>query len=167
MATETHLLRVVYEVSLLPHQKAAFFKQEQSLRSHALLHQTSEQLQQYFSGSLKEFSLPVLPQGTVFQMRAWRALQTIPYGCTFSYRDQAVVLGHGRYARAVGRANAQNPLCIIVPCHRVVASSGALSGYVGGREAKAYLLDLERTLVNSADQSISLKRQKATRPYIR
>ncbi len=101
------------------------------------------QLREYLRGSRKTFDLRLRPIGTPFQHRAWAALQSIPYGQTRSYVQQATDLGNPKASRAVGRANAQNPLPIVIPCHRVIGHSGALTGFAGGLKAKRWLLDLE------------------------
>ncbi|MBX6769589.1 MAG: methylated-DNA--[protein]-cysteine S-methyltransferase [Actinomadura rubrobrunea] len=102
------------------------------------------QLAAYFAGEPTEFDLPLALHGTPFQRRVWTALQKIPYGETVSYGELAQEIGRPTAARAVGLANGRNPICIIVPCHRVVGSTGSLTGYGGGIERKRYLLDLER-----------------------
>jgi methylated-DNA-[protein]-cysteine S-methyltransferase len=102
------------------------------------------ELDKYFSGKLHEFSLPLDLRGTDFQIRCWRALLTIPYGETRSYLDIARAIGHPKACRAVGMANNRNPIAIIVPCHRVIASSGSLCGYGGGLDLKRRLLELEQ-----------------------
>ena len=101
------------------------------------------QLDEYFAGSRRTFELPLHPAGTTFQQQAWSALQNIPYGETSSYGKQAAAIGHPDGARAVGAANGQNPISIIVPCHRVVGANGSLTGYGGGLEAKRWLLQHE------------------------
>jgi len=103
------------------------------------------QLMEYFDGRRRTFDLTLDPQVTEFQGRVLAALQTIPYGETRSYRDIAIAVGNPRAVRAVGGANASNPLPIVIPCHRVIGSSGDLTGFGGGMEAKRYLLDLERS----------------------
>lgn len=110
------------------------------------------QLAAYFSGDLLEFDLPLRPVGTPFQLSVWAALRTIPYGETRSYGAVATQIGNPPAARAVGLANGRNPISVIVPCHRVVGSSGTLTGYAGGLERKRYLLDLERDRVSGAAQ---------------
>ncbi|MBK8902361.1 MAG: methylated-DNA--[protein]-cysteine S-methyltransferase [Anaerolineaceae bacterium] len=102
------------------------------------------QLTAYFAGELQTFDLSLAPQGTLFQQRVWAYLQTIPYGRTITYGAIAEALGKPSASRAVGAANGRNPLAIVVPCHRVVGSSGALTGYAGGLRFKAALLALER-----------------------
>ena len=110
----------------------------------ALLKKTDSQLREYFSGKRKKFDLPLLPQGTGFQMSVWKALQTIPYGKTCSYKDIAVLAGNEKACRAVGMANNRNPITIIIPCHRVIGKDGSLTGYGGGLDIKEYLLQLEK-----------------------
>lgn len=105
---------------------------------------TAEQLAGYFRGELRTFDVPLAPAGTPFQQRVWSALREIPYGETRSYRDIAIRIGAPTAVRAVGLANGRNPLSVIVPCHRVVGSNGALTGYGGGLHNKQLLLDLER-----------------------
>jgi methylated-DNA-[protein]-cysteine S-methyltransferase len=109
-----------------------------------VLAETIAQLQQYFAGTRRYFDLPLDPVGTPFQQQAWLALRTIPYGETVTYGEQARRLGDPNKARAVGAANGRNPLPIVVPCHRVVGSNGSLTGFGGGLENKAWLLDHER-----------------------
>jgi len=102
------------------------------------------QLEEYFRGDRREFDLPLAPTGSVFQLKVWGALRTIPYGTTASYGQIAHELGLPRGAsRAVGLANGANPIPIVVPCHRVIGSDGTLTGYGGGLERKQRLLQLE------------------------
>jgi methylated-DNA-[protein]-cysteine S-methyltransferase len=108
--------------------------------AHPVLAVAARQLTEYFAGERTDFDVPLEPQGTVFQLAAWQALRTIPYGQTVSYGEQARRLGDVNKSRAVGAANGRNPLSIIVPCHRVVGSDGSLTGFGGGIEAKAWLL---------------------------
>ena len=109
-----------------------------------LIEETGRQLDEYFGGSRTTFELPLDPVGTEFQQRAWRALREIPYGETVSYGTQARRLGDVGLARAVGAANGRNPISIIVPCHRVIGSTGALTGFAAGIDTKRFLLDHER-----------------------
>ena len=102
------------------------------------------ELNDYFAGERREFSVPLDLRGTEFQLSCWHALLEIPYGETRSYRDIAETIGHPHAYRAVGMSNNRNPVAIIVPCHRVIASSGSLCGYGGGLDVKRKLLDLER-----------------------
>jgi len=101
------------------------------------------ELAAYFSGELQEFAVPIRGAGTSFRKRVWEELCKIPYGETASYRDIAERIGNPKAVRAVGGANHNNPISIIVPCHRVIGTNGSLTGYGGGMEAKRWLLDLE------------------------
>jgi methylated-DNA-[protein]-cysteine S-methyltransferase len=102
-----------------------------------------DQLEEYFAGDRRAFDLPLALDGTAFQQRVWAALQEIPYGRTATYGEIAASMGHPGAARAVGMANNRNPIAIIVPCHRVVGSNGALVGYGGGLDRKRMLLEME------------------------
>lgn len=106
------------------------------------------QLDEYFRGERQEFSLRLAPEGTDFQKTVWRQLTTIPYGQTVSYLDIARLIGNEKSVRAVGAANGQNPIAIIVPCHRVIGSNGQLTGYGGGLWRKEWLLRHERRLTS-------------------
>lgn len=108
-----------------------------------VIEQTIEQLNEYFRGERKTFDLPLLPVGTDFQLKVWRALQDIPYGETITYAEEAARIGRPRSFRAVANANGRNPIAIVIPCHRVIGSNGTLTGYGGGMEAKQFLLELE------------------------
>jgi methylated-DNA-[protein]-cysteine S-methyltransferase len=101
------------------------------------------QLDAYFAGELERFELPLAPRGTEFQRGVWEALLEIPYGSTTTYSELARAIGRPSACRAVGAANGRNPLAVIVPCHRVLGSAGALTGYGGGLERKRRLLSLE------------------------
>lgn len=102
------------------------------------------QLDEYFAGMRRDFDFPIRLHGTLFQEKVWAALRTIPYGETRSYRDIAAAIGKPKACRAVGMANHRNPICIVVPCHRVIGAGGALVGYGGGLDMKKGLLELER-----------------------
>jgi len=103
-----------------------------------------DQLDAYFAGKLKIFTMPLLfEKGTTFQRSVWKALQSIPYGETRSYKDIATIIGNPKAVRAVGGANNKNPIGIVIPCHRVIGSNGKLVGYAGGLEKKKMLLKLE------------------------
>jgi methylated-DNA-[protein]-cysteine S-methyltransferase len=102
-----------------------------------------EQVLAYLAGARRDFDLPLAPRGTVFQQRVWTALRRIPFGETRTYRDLATALGNPGASRAVGRANATNPICLIVPCHRVIGADGSLTGFAFGEDLKRRLLDLE------------------------
>jgi methylated-DNA-[protein]-cysteine S-methyltransferase len=111
---------------------------------HPVLLETERQLREYFAGKRKTFSVALDMRGTRFQKDVWEALLAIPFGQTRSYRQLAKQLGNPRATRAVGAANGRNPISIIVPCHRVIGSSGKLTGFAGGLEVKAHLLGLEK-----------------------
>lgn len=117
---------------------------------HPVLALAAAQLTEYFDGTRTEFDLPLDPNGTPFQHQAWDALVRIPYGETVSYGEQATMLGDKNKARAVGAANGRNPIPIVVPCHRVVGSNGHLTGFAGGLDTKAWLLDHELKVRASA-----------------
>ena len=102
-----------------------------------------KQLGDYFRGRLRSFDLPLAPQGTGFQRAVWAQLLKIPYGKTWSYQELARRIGNPAATRAVGTANGRNPLCVFIPCHRVVRASGEIGGYAGGVEIKELLLRLE------------------------
>ena len=107
------------------------------------LKEAVRQLKAYFSGKLRAFDLPLAAEGTDFQRRVWKALFKVPYGTTANYGDIARSVGNPAAARAVGLANGRNPIAIIVPCHRIIGSSGKLVGYGGGLHNKQALLKLE------------------------
>ena len=112
---------------------------------HPLLRAAVEQLAAYFARDLKEFDLPLAPQGTDFQQRVWEQLRGIGYGETASYGQIAHRLGHTNAAsRAVGLANGRNPIPIVIPCHRVIGADGSLTGYAGGMDRKRLLLGIEQ-----------------------
>lgn len=108
----------------------------------ALLKEVKKQLNEYFLGIRKTFDVPMEPEGTEFQKRAWQTLLTIPYGECISYGEEARRMGC-KCARAVGSANGRNPICILIPCHRVVRTGGFLGGYAYGIQMKQFLLELE------------------------
>ena len=111
---------------------------------HPMMEQVKNELDAYFNGSLRNFTVPLQAPGTEFQESVWAALQNIPYGETRSYADVAEKIDHGDAVRAVGRANGDNRIAIIIPCHRVVGSDGELTGYGGGLWRKEYLLAMEQ-----------------------
>ena len=111
--------------------------------THSVLLEAEQQLQEYFNGKRRQFTIALDPIGTSFQKQVWEALVAIPFGQTRSYSQLAVQLGNPKAVRAVGAANGRNPISIIVPCHRVIGASGSLTGFAGGLEAKATLLTLE------------------------
>ena len=110
----------------------------------AVLDRARAELDQFFGGTLREFTVPLAPRGTEFQRSVWQALRRIPFGQTVSYGQIAKEIGRPAAVRAVGAANGQNPICILIPCHRVIGADGSLTGFGGGLERKSFLLDLER-----------------------
>lgn len=108
-----------------------------------------KQLEEYFAGSRQEFELSVAPEGTEFQLDVWHALRKIPYGQTITYGEQARRIDRTSASRAVGTANGQNPISIVIPCHRVIGADGSLTGYAGGIDRKRKLLELEGVLNGS------------------
>lgn len=110
-----------------------------------ILNDAIVQLNEYFSGERKVFELPLAAKGTPFQQQVWHALTKIPFGETWSYQQIANEIGNPKAVRAVGLANGKNPISVVVPCHRVIGKNGKLTGYAGGVERKAKLLELERT----------------------
>jgi methylated-DNA-[protein]-cysteine S-methyltransferase len=130
---------------------STFFEEALSQES-PILKQAKTELEEYFLGKRREFNVPLGAQldrwelGTAFENRAWQTLLKIGFGQKISYKEQALWMGNPKAIRAVGRANGKNPLCIFVPCHRVVGAHGSLVGYGGGLEMKAYLLNHERKI---------------------
>ena len=112
-----------------------------------IIEQTFNQLEEYFSGKRKTFSIPLVLKGTDFQMKVYKALCGIMYGETISYKQLAEKIGNPKACRAVGNANNKNPIAIIIPCHRVIGSNGDLVGYAGGVQIKQKLLEIEKNVV--------------------
>ena len=123
------------------HRKAP---EKEWVRNERPFSEAMRQLRAYFAGKLREFDLPLEMEGTEFQLSVWRELRRIPYGATASYLEIARRIGNAKAVRAVGLANGQNPIPIIVPCHRVIGSDGSLTGFGGGMENKRKLLELEK-----------------------
>lgn len=115
-------------------------------KAFPVLIEASNQLTEYFSGKNVQFTVPLSAKGTDFQVKVWNALQSIPYGETWSYQEIADFIGNPKAVRAVGAANGKNPISIFVPCHRVIGMNGKLTGYAGGVERKRRLLELEGDL---------------------
>ena len=115
-----------------------------------------EQLNAYFAGELTEFDLPLNPIGTEFQQSVWKALQTIPYGETISYGEQARRIGNPNASRAVGGANGANPIAIVIPCHRVIGSNKSLTGFTGGLDKKQFLLAHEQAVKPPEEDQLRL-----------
>ena len=117
-----------------------------------LLSEGKRQVLEYLDGKRRVFDLPLAPRGTEFYRSVWRALEAIPYGETRSYRDIAQAVGRPKAVRAVGQANHNNPIPIIIPCHRVVGANGSLTGYGGGLDMKKHLLRLEAGVVEGKER---------------
>jgi len=115
--------------------------------NHPLLIRLENELGEYFAKKRELFTLPISPSGTIFQKCVWKTLLKIPYGSTISYAVEAKMLGNPKAIRAVANANSKNPISIIIPCHRVIASSGKIGGYSGGLWRKEFLLSLERAKI--------------------
>ena len=129
--------------------RLAFDEPGHTADAHPHLGRAADELARYFDGQLDAFTVPLDPTvGTPFQRSAWAYLRTIPSGQTRTYGQQAAAIGNPTAARAVGRANGANPLCLIIPCHRVVGRSGDLTGFAHGTERKRWLLDHERRHAN-------------------
>lgn len=111
--------------------------------SAPVLEQAAQELAEYFSGTRRDFTVPLAPEGSDFQQKVWAALRSVPYGTTASYKDIAVQTGKPGAAVAVGQANSKNPIPVIIPCHRIIGANGKLTGYTGGLHIKKALLRLE------------------------
>jgi methylated-DNA-[protein]-cysteine S-methyltransferase len=140
VASETGLIAILWENDNPRRVPLADLVED---TNQGILVETGRQLNEYFAGKRDEFAIPLDMRGTAFQKDVWRALQAIPFGKTRSYGEIAKQVGRPTSSRAVGAANGRNPISIVVPCHRVVGSSGKLTGFAGGLEAKAHLLNLE------------------------
>jgi O-6-methylguanine DNA methyltransferase len=138
VASERGLVALEFRAKLKRKSATTFLCSDEKLAPYR------RELEQYFAGELRQFTVPLDLRGTDFQMRCWQALLKIPYGETRTYAQQARAVGKPQAFRAVGMANHDNPIAIIVPCHRVIASDGKLGGYGGGLPLKQNLLDLER-----------------------
>ncbi len=124
--------------------KGSEIREDTILLETPLIKETYIQLLEYFKGTRKTFNVPLLLKGTSFQNKVWEALLSIPYGETRTYKQIASQIGNSKACRAVGLANNHNPICIVVPCHRVIGANGHLTGYSGGLKVKKYLLGLEQ-----------------------
>lgn len=132
-------------------------------KNHSILRDAEKQLSEYFTRKRTKFDLTFDLKGTEFQQKVWKSLLSIPYGTTVSYADIARKIGKPKAVRAVGNANNKNPICIVAACHRVVSSSGALTGYAGGLDAKATLLTLESVGLETAGKPHSGKARATTK----
>jgi len=138
IAQEYALREIVFQ----PKEQAHTINSEW-IHGSELVEQTKNELKAYFVGQLKQFSVNVNPHGTPFQKQIWKEVLAIPYGQVCSYQDVANNINNSAACRAVGRANSQNSIPIIIPCHRVIGKSGKLTGYAGGLNRKQILLELE------------------------
>jgi methylated-DNA-[protein]-cysteine S-methyltransferase len=141
-------LRAVLWPKLSP-QRAGISPRPHRNPDHPILRKTVQQLDEYFAGSRTSFELPLDLEGTRFQLAAWRSLAEIPFGATTSYGQQAAALGIPTAARAVGAANGANPVCVVLPCHRVIGANGSLTGFGGGLGVKQWLLDHEAQVLST------------------
>jgi len=116
---------------------------ESQLADHPLAIECGVELNEYFNGERTDFTIPLSPKGTLFQQMVWNELVKIPFGKKRSYNDIATAVGSSKMIRAVGSANARNPIAIVIPCHRVIGSDGSLTGYAGGLWRKEWLLEHE------------------------
>lgn len=136
--TKTHLV----SIEIVEETKEAE-KSKETAEKPEILKKVIKELEEYFLGKRKKFSLDYMLDGTEFQKKVWKALTEIPYGETVSYKDIALKIGNEKASRAVGNANNKNKICIIIPCHRVLGSNKALVGYAYGIDKKKWLLDHE------------------------
>ncbi len=127
-----------------------WFPELEPVHDRAATRVAREQVLEYFAGKRKKFALKLAPAGTAFQKSVWAALQRIPFGVTRSYGEIAAELGNGKASRAVGRANGTNPICLLVPCHRVIGADGSLTGFAYGNAIKQRLLEHEGALLVSS-----------------
>lgn len=136
--------QAIYRVEFIDRHKDAVKENLNSYQENELTKEAKTQLEQYFNSKIKSFNLPLAPQGTPFRQQTWQALQKIPYGETRYYSQQAELMNNKKAVRAVGAANGANPIAIIIPCHRVIGKDGSLTGYAGGLDRKAWLLNFEQ-----------------------
>jgi len=141
----------ISEVKLIAREDEEYYRKNYTVEETNLIKKAASQLKEYFEGKRKNFNIEINPEGTLFQKRVWNALMQIPYGETRSYKEIAEAIGNKNACRAVGMANHNNPIMLIIPCHRVIGSDGKLVGYRGGIEIKEKLLDLEKTYVGKEE----------------
>src|SRR5436309_3840581 len=151
VASEHGLRAVVWPKSSL--KRAGVDGRSQRNPDHPIRKTTTRQLDAYFVGELTAFDIPLDLEGTRFQVAAWRSLANIPFGTTTTYGRQAAGLGIPTAARAIGAANGANPVCIVLPCHRVIGSDGSLTGFGGGLPVKQWLLDHEARVLAASSPS--------------
>lgn len=124
------------------------FTADEIVRDQTRASEVRREVSDYFAGRLQQFTVALSPSGTPFQQSVWRALQRIPFGQTRTYGEIAAELGNPGAARAIGRANATNPVCLLIPCHRVIGGDGSLTGFAFGEDVKLALLEHENILMN-------------------
>jgi methylated-DNA-[protein]-cysteine S-methyltransferase len=161
MASDKGLCAVLFDGGR--HNRVYFDGGLERSDDHPLLKKAEKQLKEYFAGKRKTFNVPLDIRGSVFQIKAWRELQKIPYGGTISYGEQAKRIGDANKARAAGMANGRNPLCVIVPCHRVIGASGELTGFGGGLKTKEFLLKHEKKHAKSLEMPAIRQSRPAAR----
>lgn len=145
-ASGVHLLEFI-NPNRLEKQKQVLLKKANLVLSdepHRIHDQLQGELDEYFDGERQDFTIPIVPTGTEFQMNVWRRLQEIPYGRTETYQEVTESLGDSNAIRAVAKTNGENPVAILIPCHRVIGKNGDLTGYAGGLDRKRKLINLER-----------------------
>ena len=152
VGTEKGLIRVDFQRGDRPVQPDPRWQEDTGQLAVA-----TQQLQEYFQGQRRQFRLPLAPAGTPFQQHVWHALQSIPFGTTLTYRELAQRLGMPGAARAVGHANGRNPIAIVIPCHRLIASDGQLRGYAGGIALKRRLLQHEGVQLHDPTHTAHLR----------
>lgn len=140
VANDQHLVAILWDKE--KPSRVVIAEMEEDL-NHPVLLETEKQLTEYFSNQRKSFNLPLKAKGTKFQEAVWQVLSQIPYGSTWSYKQVAEEIKHPKAVRAVGAAIGRNPISIIIPCHRVIAANGSLTGFAGGLNRKQTLLNLE------------------------
>ncbi len=153
LETEIGILQIEAVDDLISSIRFLFEEVPQPSTSNAVLSEAKSQLKAYFNQRLQKFDLPLRLDGTPFQQTIWKLLMDIPFGQTLSYGQLATLTGDPKTVRAVGAANGKNPVAIVVPCHRVIGSSGQLVGYAGGLHRKKWLLQYE---AQQLSQQISL-----------
>lgn len=148
LASKDHLLMLEFMDSKVIHSKIQKLKKYYNSNiqeaSNQTLDQTRLELSEYFEGTRQNFTIPLMPLGTAFQKLAWKALEKIPYGETRNYLEEATMIGNPKAVRAIGGANHNNPIVIIIPCHRVIGKNGKLVGYGWGLDRKMWLLEHEK-----------------------
>jgi methylated-DNA-[protein]-cysteine S-methyltransferase len=134
----------ITDISLVSEEEGMNLSSQVLWKETELTREAYGQLSEYMEGTRRQFTVPLNPQGTVFQRKVWEALRNIPYGETRSYKQIAEAVGNGKASRAVGMANHNNPIICMIPCHRVIGANGCLVGYAGGLDIKKQLLELEQ-----------------------